>query len=54
MRDAKEVLASEYQEDRVNWLVYKNNDVSIGVLTADILWVGFISTSFGLIRIVVI
>lgn len=34
----KEVRAPQYEKERVNWLVYEENDLLIGALTADILW----------------
>ena len=33
-----EVSAPQYQKDRVNWLVNGDNNLLIGVLTADLLW----------------
>ena len=34
----KETQAPDYEKERVNWLVYDDEDCLVGVLTADILW----------------
>ncbi len=34
----KESSAPSFQKDRINWLVYEESELLVGVLTADVLW----------------